>query len=480
MRESVRQKSLVGLSLAGVLFAVLAGLAEKYPWLHALCAGIGDGCKDTVVYSVLTVPLWIYGTAFYALLVASFMVKGWQSLVPWLVASLLGVEATLAHIMVTQKLLCLYCLGNLGVVVAIIALTFNRERLWQTLAVGLAVFVISFHLVSDGAKVLAENVGKGNESAVVAKVGDKEITASQLEGPLKAQIYEMEREIYRIKRQRLDEMIAEALLQKEAAARNVTAPELINQMVLSKGVSVTDDEVNQYYVDNRQRFAEWKGTLDDLKGRIRSTLQQQKQYQLVYEYARSLDSKYGVEDHLKVPVSPFANVNIEGSPMLGPPDASVTVIEFSDYECPSCRQAHEDVKKVREIYQGKLRWVFKDYPLKRHEYARKAAEAARCAAEQKKFWEYQDVLYGSKDPLTVDHMKGLAKGLGLNHDQFAQCLDTGKNAPAVEKELEEAQTVGVDRTPTFIINGRMATGSIGVDRFKQMIDEELAKQKRKP
>ncbi len=480
MRESVRKKLLVGMSLAGAGFAVVAGLADKYPWLHSLCAGVGDGCKDTVLYTVLGIPLWIYGTAFYALLAAAFVARGGEILVPWLVAALFGVELTLVQILVTEKLLCLYCLGNLGVVVVLIALTFSRERLWQTLAVGLACFVVSSHLMSDGAKVLAQNGGKENASAVVAKVGDKEITASQLEAPLRSQIFEMEREVYRLKRQRLDELIAEALLQKEAAARNITAPELINEMVLSKGVSVTDEEVNQYYMDNRPRFAEWKGTLDDLKGRIRNTLQQQKQYHAVYEYARSLDSKYGIEDHLKPPVSPFANVSIEGSPTLGPSDASVTVIEFSDYECPSCRQAHDDVKKVREIYQGKIRWVFKDYPLKRHEHAKKAAEASRCAADQKKFWEYQDLLYGSKDPLTADHMKELAKGLGLNQEQFAQCLDTGKHAAAVEKALEEAQAVGVDRTPTFIVNGRMVTGSIGVDRFRQLIDEELGKEKRAP
>lgn len=480
MRDGLRYKWLVGLSLVGLLFAVLAGVSEKYPWLHALCAGVGDGCRDTVSYTLWKIPVWIYGAVFYVLLMGAFWVRGMRGAVPWLVAALLGVEVTLVQIMVTQKLVCVYCLGNLGVVLVMIVMTFSRERLWQTLAVGLACFVISSHLISGGSSVLAANVGKGNESTPVAKVGDNEITAAQLEGPLKAQIHEMEREVYRIKRQRLDELIAEALIQKEAAARQKTAPELINEMVLSKGVPVTDEEVNQYYMENRPRFSEWKGSLDDLKGRIRTTLQQQKQYQLVYEYARSLDSKYGVEDFLKPPVSPFANVNIEGSPSLGPPDASVTVVEFSDYECPSCRQAHEDVKKVRQMYVGKLRWVFKDYPLKRHEYARKAAEAARCAAEQNKFWEYQDLLYGSSNPLTVDHMKGLAKDLGLVQDQFGQCLDGSKYAERLEKELEEAQSAGVDRTPTFIINGRMATGSIGVERFKQYIDEELSKQKRKP
>lgn len=480
MRDSLRYNVLAGLGFVGVLFAVLAGLADRYPWLHALCAGLGDGCRDTVTYTLWKVPLWIYGVAFYGALMGVSLMRGLHAAVPWLAAALLGVEGALLQIMVAQKLLCVYCLGNLGVVVGIVALTLSRERLWQTLAVALACFIISSHLISGGIGVMAADGGKGGEGALVARVGDKEITADQLEAPLRAQIYEMEREVFRMKRQRLDELIAEALLHKEAAARNTTAPELINEMVLSKGVSVTDEEVNQYYMSNRPRFSEWKGSLDELKNRIRATLQQQKQYQLVYEYARSLDAKYGVEDFLKAPQSPFAKVNLEGSPSWGPPDAPVTVVEFSDYECPSCRQAHEDVKKVREMYAGKIRWVFKDYPLKRHEHARKAAEAGRCAGEQNKFWEFQDVLYGTKDPLTVDHMKGLAKSLGLAEDQFTQCLDGGRFAAAVDKELADAQEVGVDRTPTFIINGRMATGSIGVERFKQMIDEELAKPKQQP
>ncbi len=480
MRESVRFKVLAGLSLTGVLFAVVAGLADRYPWLHEVCAGFGDGCKDTITYTLWTIPLWIHGAVFYGFMVAASLLRSLHPSIPWLMAALAGVEAALVQIMVIQRMPCVYCLGNLGVVVGIIALTFSRERLWRTLAVALASFIVITHLISGGPGVKAASAGRSVDGPVVAKVGDKEITVDQLEAPLRSQIYEMEREVYRMKRQRLDELIAEALLHKEAAARNTTAPELINEMVLSKGVTVTDEEVNQYYMSNRPRFSEWKGSLDELKNRIRTTLQQQKQYQLVYEYARSLDSKYGVEDLLKPPASPFANVRIEGSPTWGPADAPVTVIEFSDYECPSCRQAHEDVRKIREMYAGKIRWVFKDYPLKRHEHARKAAEAGRCAAEQSKFWEFQDVLYGSKDPLTVDHMKGLAKSIGLAEDRFAQCLDEGRHAAAVERELAEAQEVGVDRTPTFIINGRMATGSIGIERFRQLIDEELARPKTQP
>lgn len=481
MRDSLRNKLLMGLSLLGVMLAVLAGLAEQYPWLHAICAGVGDGCRDTVSYTLWGIPLWIHGVAFYGLMMIVLAVGGMRGALPWFVAALLGVELVLAQIMVTQTMLCVYCMGNLGVVVAMAVLTIRRERLWQTLAIGLACFVVSSHLItSGGSKVLAEESGKGGESAAVARVGDQVVTSGQLEGPLRAQIHEMEREIHRIKRQRLDELIAEALLQKEAAARNMTVPDLINEMVLSKGVTVTDEEVNRYYMENRPRFSEWKGSLDDLKGRIRTTLQQQKQYQMVYEYARSLDSKYGVEDHLKAPVSPFAGVRIEGSPLLGPPDALVTVVEFSDYECPSCRQAHEDVRKLRQLFAGKIRWVFKDYPLKRHEYARKAAEAARCAAEQNKFWEYQDLLYASTEPLTVDHMKRLAGGLGLKQDPFDQCLDSGKHAAGIEEELEEAQALGVDRTPTFLVNGRMVTGNIGVDRFRQVIEDELDSRRRGP
>jgi len=274
-------------------------------------------------------------------------------------------------------------------------------------------------------------------------------------------------------------MISEKLLEMEAAGRGITVQQLLDESVLSAEAHVDDDEVDRYYEDNRARLATFKGTEQELRERIRAYLQQQRSYKRVTDYSASLGSKYGVTVYLKEPEPPLTKVVTEGSPSLGPPDAPVTVVEFSDYQCPACRQAHETVRKVRELYAGRLRWVFKDYPLQRHKDAELAAEAGKCAADQNKFWEYQDLLYGSQEELTFERLEAFASRLGMVGDQFKRCLEGRKYKDGIEKELEEAKKIGVDRTPTFVINGRLLVGGLSLERFKEVIDSELGKEAKK-
>jgi protein-disulfide isomerase len=479
---SMRKRKILLGSLGGVglLFAVLAGVAEHVPWLHSICSGLGDGCQETATYALFNIPLWIYGVLYYVVFMAAVFVERWQPLVDWLVGALLGVEATLVVMMASERMICVYCLGNLVAVLAIFLVVFHKEIFWRTVSLSLLAFLLSFHfIVKLDAAGGAVQAGP-DPPQVAAKVGEQEISMAQVEAPLVTQLFDLRREMHRLKREKLDDMIVEALLQQEAAARNMTVQQLVDAEVVSKGITVSDGEVDQYYLENRARLAEWKGSLDELRNRIRSALQQQKTYQKVMEYARSLESKYPVSDYLEEPVSPYAVLKTEGSPSLGPEDAAVTVFEFSDYECPACRQAHEVVRKVRAHYGQSIRWIFKDYPLRMHEYAREAAAGARCAGDQGKFWEFQDLLYGSKEALTRDTMRKLAADLGLNAELFGSCLDSGKYKEAVEKDLEEAKQAGLDRTPSFLINGRLITGGHGFERFVQMIDEELKKPRRRP
>jgi protein-disulfide isomerase len=480
MLERKRKVLMGALSGAGLLFAVLASLAEAVPWLHALCSGLGDGCRETATYTLLGVPLWIYGVVFYVFLGLAAFAASFSASLDWLVAGLLGVEATLVILMASEKLLCVYCIGNLLVVLALFAVTFRGEIFWRTLALGLMTFLVSFHLIVRPASPDAVAAQKPESPKVAARVGDAEIGMAELEAPLTTQIYDLEREKHRLKREKLDDLIVEMLLQKEAGARNISVQELINVEVISKGITVSDDEIDQYYAQNRAKLAEWKGSLDELKSRIRTSLQQQNSVRKTIEYAWTLKTKYPVVDYLEEPASPFAVLETEGSPALGPQDAPVTVFEFSDYECPSCRQAHDVVREVKKHYGQQIRWVFKDYPLKRHEYARGAAEAARCAEDQGKFWAYQDLLYGSSADLTKDRLLRLAADLGLDMVLFKGCVEGGKHQASVERDLEQAKKAGLDRTPSFVINGRLITGSQPFDRFVQVIDEELKAPRKNP
>jgi len=167
--------------------------------------------------------------------------------------------------------------------------------------------------------------------------------------------------------------------------------------------------------------------------------------------------------------------SITGEPFYGGADAKVTIIEFSDFQCPVCIRAYAEVKKVEAAYGDNIKLVFKHFPLYEiHPYAQKAAEASECAADQGKFFEYHDVLFTART-LDVASLKQYAALLGLDTTQFNDCLDGGLKAAQIEKERNEALSLGVEGTPTFYINNRRYVGYLTFEQMKQAIDSELAK-----
>jgi protein-disulfide isomerase len=152
----------------------------------------------------------------------------------------------------------------------------------------------------------------------------------------------------------------------------------------------------------------------------------------------------------------------------------VTLVEFSDFQCPYCGKAHDTVEQVMQAYAGKVRLVFRQFPLNFHQNAGKAAEAALCANEQGKFWEYHDVLFKNQQTLDIAQLKEHAKSVGLEGGSFGTCLDQGKYKKAVDDDLAAGQKVGVTGTPAFFVNGVQLSGAIPFEEFKRVIDQELA------
>jgi protein-disulfide isomerase len=156
----------------------------------------------------------------------------------------------------------------------------------------------------------------------------------------------------------------------------------------------------------------------------------------------------------------------------------VTIVKFEDFECPFCKNVQPTLAAVLKKYDGKVRVVHKDLPLEQiHPQAQLAAEAARCAGEQGKFWEYHDALYGNAPKFGAQELKTYAKNIGLNATPFDQCLASGKYKAAVQKDLSEGAQLGLTGTPTFFINGREISGALPVESFSAIIDEELAQSK---
>lgn len=470
--EKIRRRLVFVLALSGVVVASMAGFSQHFEWLASLCAGFSDGCRQTAEFSLFHLPLWLWGVGYYLFVLLLFF--GSYRLVLWAIAAGFGVEVGLVWIMFSQNLVCIFCLANFAIMLAIILCSLELPRLWQTVSVALAASILAAIVIPhQNGRLLAPT---RQEPAVVAKMGDKTISYDELVLPMANRIFDLQEQIYRLEHDRLDQLLAKLVIEREAERQAKPVQELVKDYLATQTITVPDEEINAYYLENRARLGEWRGTEEDLKTQIRNYLQQLKSQQRLLEYARSLYPRHGVEVFLKEPHYPTIQVQLDqDDPVLGPGNAPITIVEFSDYQCPACRRSHELVRQLRKSYGERVRWVFKDFPLPGHQWARSAALAARCAAEQGRFWEYQDALFASQEELASAQLTQLARELDLQVEPFSQCLETAKFQDRIDKDIEQGKRLGFDTTPTFVINNRVVSGAPPAARFRQIIDEELEK-----
>lgn len=186
--------------------------------------------------------------------------------------------------------------------------------------------------------------------------------------------------------------------------------------------------------------------------------------------------EYGLQDDYQVPISeiPRVEVSLDDDDVLGDENALITIVEFSDFECPYCGKYNNDTfKKIKENYidTGIVKYVFRDYPLSFHENAGKAAEAAECAGDQGQYWEMHDMLFSDQENLSEEKYLDYARELGLNEEEFSACLSSGTHADEVLKDIADAESYGVSGTPAFFIDGIMVTGAQDFEVFREIITE---------
>ena len=179
---------------------------------------------------------------------------------------------------------------------------------------------------------------------------------------------------------------------------------------------------------------------------------------------------------IQVPEIQRVKIDVEGDNILGDPEAPVTIVEFSDYECPFCgRHFGSTYGQIKEKYvdTGKVNIIFKDFPLSFHQNAQKASEAAECAGDQGRYYEYHDILFNNQKALGVSSLKAYASDLGLDTETFNACLDSGEKYSEVQDDFKEGQKVGVRGTPANFINGNMISGACPIEAFDTAINAEL-------
>jgi protein-disulfide isomerase len=304
---------------------------------------------------------------------------------------------------------------------------------------------------------------------VVAEVDGAPILASELDRQAAGRLARVRQEEYDIRRQALDELIAERLVAAEAARRKVAPEELLRQEVDAKAGAMPDAQVELLYEQNKDRFA---GTpRADAIARIREIVGERAKAERRAAYEAELRKAARVAVRLEAP-----RVSVEvpaGTPATGPENAPVTIVEFTDYQCPYCHRAQGTIDEVMRRYAGKVRLVHMEFPLDGHPGAVPAARAARCAGEQGKFWEFHRSLMTAPGALDEADLKGRAASLGLGAGPFASCLSSDRHDAAIQASAEHGASLGVTGTPAYFVNGRLISGARPFESFAEIIDQEL-------
>lgn len=302
-----------------------------------------------------------------------------------------------------------------------------------------------------------------------AKVGSEVIYLDEV---VQAQRLRIERERYSLLHQKLEELIEERLLAQEARSRGITVEQLLNLEVDSKVQIVTDDDITKFIATRQTQPAQ--ADLAELRLKSRDFIRSQNLARRHQEYVRSLRAKANVAVYLEEPASARAELGPLKGFDRGPKNAPVTIVEFSDFQCPFCKAVLPTLNALLTRYPGKVRLEFRDFPIHSlHPSAAKAHEAARCAGEQGKFWEYHDQLYARLPNHSPPELQLVARDLKLERVTFAECLARGKYHAAVAGDIQEGKRLGVQVTPTFFINGRMREGEQSLAAFQELIDSEL-------
>jgi protein-disulfide isomerase len=306
-------------------------------------------------------------------------------------------------------------------------------------------------------------------NAVVATVNGVAIRESDLH--VESQLTALRQQEFEIKRQALQAALGRKLLDAAAQARGVTVEQFFSQEVEQKIGEPKADELEAVYSAQRERFQK---PLAEVRDQVRDAWREMRIKALRQALAERL---LGGADIQILIQPPRYQVDLGNAPRRGPSQAPVTIVEFSDYQCPYCKRAQATLSQLATKYGDRVAFVYKDFPLEEiHPQARPAAEAAHCAEEQGKFWAYHDALFAASPDFAGDMLQNTAEHNGLDLKAFGACVDAHKYRERVDRESEQGQSLGVNGTPAFFVNGLGLFGAVPLSEFERLIDAELGKK----
>jgi protein-disulfide isomerase len=314
---------------------------------------------------------------------------------------------------------------------------------------------------------------EGDATPVIAEGEGIRITLAEVDEAARQRLFQDHtrddaNRLYELRSEVLDSLIEERVVAREAGDRGVEPDALIAQQV----AAVTDAEIAAFFEENRARLRE--GTqLAAVQDSIRTHLESRKRDDAV----RALVDAAGVAVHLE---APRFEVAADG-PSLGPADAPITIVEFSDFECPFCRRAGPVVKELLRRYPEQVRIVYRHLPLESiHARARPAALASACAEDQGRFWEFHDAVFAGSDALADSDLRAHAEAVGLDLARYDACLEQGTHQARIDADIAAAREIGISGTPAFLVNGVLLTGAQPIEAFERAIARELTRVAQAP
>lgn len=305
---------------------------------------------------------------------------------------------------------------------------------------------------------------------VVASFAGQAITAGELEQEVAARLLSVRQQEYQIKSEGIRELVFRRRLEQVAREAGISVEELIRREVTEKAALPSEEQVTQVFQRYRAQLSP-----DDAQAReqVVQGLTEQLRQERLAQYRQELLARADVRILLE---PPRAAVSLAGhEPIKGPAKAAVTLVEFSDFQCPYCASSKTTMAQIQSVYGDKVRFVFKHFPLNMHKDARRAAEASLCAADQGKFWELHDWMFAHPKQLSERELVEQARALGLDGERFQRCLAGGEKGKMIAADMAAALGLGITGTPAFVINGRLVMGAQPFEAFKEIIDDELAR-----
>ena len=306
-------------------------------------------------------------------------------------------------------------------------------------------------------------------AAELATVEDQKITEDDLAPLVAGQLRPLRDQEYQIKKKALDNLVNQKLLEAEAKKKGLTTEKLLEQEADAKVPEPTETELQALYIVQKDQLGK---PFDEIKPQLQRLLKQAKIQRARQDYSAHLREQAKVSILLRPQPT---EIGFDPARVRGNAKAKVMIVEFSDFQCPYCGQVEATLKSVLAKHEGTVALAFRDMPIAQiHPQAEQAAEAARCAGEQSKFWEYHDLLFADQSKLDKTGLVDKARSLKLDEKQFETCLSNERYKTQIQKDSQDGMRAGVSGTPGFFINGYFLNGAQPETAFERVIQEQLA------